>query len=33
MRKDGAALRNGLILAGTTIGMIVVIALIARYIV
>ncbi len=33
MRKEGAALRNGLILTGTIIGMLIVIALIARYIV
>ncbi len=33
MRKEGAALRNGLILAGTLVGMLIVIALIAEYIV
>lgn len=33
MRKEGAALRNGLILVGTIVGMLIVIALIAKYIV
>jgi hypothetical protein len=33
MRKEGAALRNALIVGGTIIGLAVVVALIARYVV
>jgi len=33
MRKDATALRNAFILGGTMIGLVVIVALIARYVV
>lgn len=33
MRKEGAALRNALILTATIIGLLIIVALIARYLV